>query len=392
MLVTVSEPTNSNHSTINSGINMTSNNIYTILSSKPHNIHYLNRYIKFIDGCRLKNSSYSEYTEEHHICPKAKDLFPEYKSFRDFPYNKIRLTTHQHIIAHIILWKVYGGSQAQALDYFVNKQNSKTNSTSKRFIPTSIFIRYAARIREESRIMSLGMATYKDSNGTKYYLHKDDSTIQELNLVGNNAGLTMTDESKELMARSKDHCRTIKLYLLDQIISVKLLSDEYTELLNQGWHNPKSPEDYEYIRLQGNGKQSTKMKGKFTYYYPDGITKYGYISTSDPVIQELGLIVPYTENKQKQNVKRSKLAAEVNTGSSFYNNGSIMKKFKKDPGGEWIKGQLQRDRSAQTDASSKQRKDTVVYNDGITNFYIPKGDEPNPLWIKGMKPRVKQLL
>jgi len=143
---------------------------------------------------------------------------------------------------------------------------------------------------------------------------------------------------------------------------------------------------------ENNDIVSEKMKGKFTFYYPDGITKYGYISTSDPVIQELGLIVPYTENKQKQNVKRSKLAIEVNTGSSFYNNGSIMKKFKKDPGGEWIKGQLQRDRSAQTDASSKQRKDTVVYNDGITNFYIPKGDEPNPLWIKGMKPRVKQLL
>lgn len=164
-------------------------------------------------------------------------------------------------------------------------------------------------------------------------------------------------------------------------------------LLNkQHYHEKKRWKTDEYLSEETKTKISSKMKGKFTYYYPDGITKYGYISTSDPVIQELGLIVPYTENKQKQNVKRSKLAAEVNTGSSFYNNGSIMKKFKKDPGGEWIKGQLQRDRSAQTDASSKQRKDTVVYNDGITNFYIPKGDEPNSLWIKGMKPRVKQLL
>lgn len=378
---------------------MTSSNIYTILSSKSHNTHYLNRYLKFIDGCRLKNSNNKDwvYTEGHHICPKAKDLFPEYTNKKLFSWNIIDLTAHQHIIAHVILWKTFGGSQSRALECMLFNFNESTNDKlSYRKIPTKYIRLTLSKLREDASIQrSLdhsNMSTYKDSNGTKYYLHKDDSTIQELNLVGNNAGLTMTDESKELMARSKDHCRTIKLYLLDQIISVKLLSDEYTELLNQGWHNPKSPEDYEYIRLQGNGKQSTKMKGKFTYYYPDGITKYGYISTSDPVIQELGLIVPYTENKQKQNVKRSKLAAEVNTGSSFYNNGSIMKKFKKDPGGKWIKGQLQRDRSAQTDASSKQRKDTVVYNDGITNFYIPKGDEPNPLWIKGMKPRVKQLL
>lgn len=143
---------------------------------------------------------------------------------------------------------------------------------------------------------------------------------------------------------------------------------------------------------ENNDIVSEKMKGKFTFYYPDGVTKYGYISTSDPAIQDLGLIVPYTENKQKQNVARAKLAGEANTGTHFYNNGTEMKKFKQDPGGEWKIGQLPRDRSAQTAASTKQRKDTVIYNDGITNFYVPKGDEPNPSWKKGMKPRASKSL
>lgn len=43
-------------------------------------MHYLERYIKFIKWCTEanKNISASIYTEEHHIAPKAKDLFPEY--------------------------------------------------------------------------------------------------------------------------------------------------------------------------------------------------------------------------------------------------------------------------------------------------------------------------
>lgn len=177
---------------------------------------------------------------------------------------------------------------------------------------------------------------------------------------------------------------------------------DYEQLLiYEEWGNPlllnkqhgygKRTWRYEKRSDKNNEKVSVKMKGKFTFYYPDGVTKYGYISISDPVIQELGLIIPYTENKQKQNAARSKLAADANTGSHFYNNGTEMKKFKQDPGGDWVKGQLKRDRSAQTAACIEQRKDTTVYNDGITNFYVTKGDTPNPLWMKGMKPRVKNL-
>lgn len=33
------------------------NRIIEILKSKPHNSHHLNRYIKFIDGCKIKNEN-----------------------------------------------------------------------------------------------------------------------------------------------------------------------------------------------------------------------------------------------------------------------------------------------------------------------------------------------
>ena len=81
--------------------------IYSILSSKPHNPHYLNRYITFIEKCQQKNIGHEGYVERHHICPRAKDMFPEYEDFRLHPWNKAPLTPRQHFIAHLILWKAF---------------------------------------------------------------------------------------------------------------------------------------------------------------------------------------------------------------------------------------------------------------------------------------------
>ena len=82
--------------------------IYDILSSKPHNPHYLSRYIKFIENCQQKNVGHEGYVERHHICPRA--LFKEYIDFRDHPWNCAKLTARQHFIAHWILARLYGNS------------------------------------------------------------------------------------------------------------------------------------------------------------------------------------------------------------------------------------------------------------------------------------------
>ena len=86
--------------------------IYSILASKPHNPHYLKRYVDFIEGCQKVNENYIGYTEKHHICPKAKDLFPEYRSFKDHPWNCVVLTARQHFIAHLILCKCFYKSKS----------------------------------------------------------------------------------------------------------------------------------------------------------------------------------------------------------------------------------------------------------------------------------------
>lgn len=114
-----------------------------ILRSKPHNEKYLNRYIKFINWCakinegkiwKITRRNFSHIgLENHHICPAAKDLFPQYKNFKKYPWNKITLTSRQHFIAHWMLWKAYGKSQTLAFMYFTSnnkflKRNTKVTS------------------------------------------------------------------------------------------------------------------------------------------------------------------------------------------------------------------------------------------------------------------------
>lgn len=90
--------------------------IENLLSSKPHNPNYINRYIKYLELCVKRNEKVKPLvSEKHHICPKAESLFPEYTNFSKYPWNKILLSRRQHLFAHRILNKLYGGPMTISL-------------------------------------------------------------------------------------------------------------------------------------------------------------------------------------------------------------------------------------------------------------------------------------
>lgn len=89
-------------------------NIYTVLSSRSHSPHYLNRYIKFINALKGQTRINGQ-THLHHICPKSLDCFPQYKNLKQNPWNGVYLTYRQHALAHWMLYKMYGGSMSSAL-------------------------------------------------------------------------------------------------------------------------------------------------------------------------------------------------------------------------------------------------------------------------------------
>lgn len=89
---------------------MIAENIYSKCVSK----HYASRYVKFIQkynntGGKIK----------HHILPKAKDMWPEYENLEIHTWNECLLTHRQHYLAHWMLWKALGSSQARAF-WFMN--------------------------------------------------------------------------------------------------------------------------------------------------------------------------------------------------------------------------------------------------------------------------------
>lgn len=138
---------------------MSNDEIYAVLASKPHNPHYLKRYFKFILSCKIIGV---EYSEIHHICPKAKDLFPEYKILKYNKWNAKRLTARQHFIAHLILSEVYGGSQSHAF-LLMSRTLIKKCKDVKIKLRLSRFYEKARKIFSKNRI---GKACYKNKEGS----------------------------------------------------------------------------------------------------------------------------------------------------------------------------------------------------------------------------------
>lgn len=128
-----------------------------ILASRPHNPHYLTKYINFIIRCQKQNETYNGYTEKHHICPKADDMFPEFTSFSDNPWNCAILTTRQHYIAHLMLYKMYN------------------NYTSK--------VSYIAMNNPKYKIRAQGNMTVKDTTGNTFNVSNKDPRFLSGELV-----------------------------------------------------------------------------------------------------------------------------------------------------------------------------------------------------------------
>lgn len=74
-------------------------NFIEIFNTKTVSAHFLQRYLSFIQDCRVEEG---EYTEKHHILPKS--IFPAYRSTIG---NIAILTARQHFIAHLMLSRVF---------------------------------------------------------------------------------------------------------------------------------------------------------------------------------------------------------------------------------------------------------------------------------------------
>lgn len=248
---------------------MSSTDIYSILSSKPHNPHYLNRYWKFIQSFN-NQTKIKGITENHHICPKSADLFPEYKSLKDNLWNSIHLTKRQHFIAHYLLSKSYGGRQIYAFWAMCNTQ-SPTDDRSRTYkISSKIYEQSKNIFIEKSYKDRTGKATYVDNIGNKITCSTKDPRVISGELISVSFGRKYKPRSKESKNRTSialkkakhNPNKKVSLYKLDIKLEVLMYTEEFEEMIKDGWSRKCTPEYRTKISMHINKNMSIESRKK----------------------------------------------------------------------------------------------------------------------------------
>ena len=237
-----------------------------------------------------------------------------------------------------------------------------------------------------------GFSTYKDSNGTKHFLHRDDPKIKELNLVGNNAGLIMAEDSRERMRIAKDAYRKITLHFMTYERTLYITDPEFAILIDYGWTPYTQQERHEESKLTRLTAQRKATQGKFQFSLPDG-TFYGFLDIDDPKINELSLIKPIRSEKQ---IAQAQAQARANASNKEMQmrKGKTMstRKWFHDPVNGVNRRLLEcpigwKDGRAESSESNKGKE---TWNDGIRNYMIRDRSEVQSNWTRGMAPRNSQ--
>lgn len=187
-----------------------------VLASRVHNPHYLTKYINFITRCQNKNESYNGYTERHHICPKSEDMFPEFASFTEFPWNCAILTPRQHYIAHLMLYKIYNNYTSQAAYQAMKSTKYKTRTQGNMTVKDALGNTFNTS-NKDPRFLSgelthicKGKVSVKDAVGNTFQVDKNDSRYLSEELVFICTGIPSVNR-----LLSSDQVKEIKLAMVN---------------------------------------------------------------------------------------------------------------------------------------------------------------------------------
>ena len=239
-------------------------NILAILQSKPHNSHYLNRYYKFIQLCQQQNVTID--VEAHHICPKAKDLFPEYANGSIHSWNIVGLTYRQHLLAHWMLCKAYQGSQVYA---FVGMCQQRSKRGNIRLKSSRAYEAAKNQANKMLKQQNKGFAIYVDKQGNKVRCQTTEPRV----LLGE---LTSTSKGRKYKTRDKASRNRTSVALtgmklgpmpIEKRIARRIRNDHDTL-----YFDPATQDFIEldplfappgFIKVFGEGKQVWGKKGKY---------------------------------------------------------------------------------------------------------------------------------
>lgn len=103
--------------------------LYQYFPKEKNELHF-NRYNKFIVSRKNRQLEEGSYTESHHIVPKS---FIDEQVKNKEEDNLIILTAREHYIAHLMLWKAFGGKMAQAFFMMTSFSRYESKLTSRKY-------------------------------------------------------------------------------------------------------------------------------------------------------------------------------------------------------------------------------------------------------------------
>jgi hypothetical protein len=175
---------------------------------EPNKIHLI-RYQKFIDSRKQRIIPENIYIEKHHIIPRS-------MGGNDLEENLIDLTAREHFIAHLILWKVYGGSMVTAF-YFMQHKGTNTckhgckltsrqfqllkenNSKQKLGVNNPMYGKNPCSFMTEETIIARNRKISESKLGSKNPMSNPDSIKKmKQSKLGKDSHASMTKEQKQL--------------------------------------------------------------------------------------------------------------------------------------------------------------------------------------------------
>lgn len=253
---------------------LTAELIYELVNNKHLTIHshYFNRYIKFYFLFKeLNSNNFDADLINHHFLPKAKDAFPEYTSFTDYPWNKLRLTRRQHIFAHLLLYKSFPELKSQI--YALNQLKGLIDN---RLSPKLLKV-LKSNLRD---CLAEDVSTKRLKRKTKPVYNKFSGEYYRIPI------------DQELLA-----CESIKNKPIPSKPEyIQKYHDPVTNI--EYWVDIRYPIDKNLVKgrtpkfkaaVKGKSKGNVSNLNKFKYYHPETLKEY-HLYKTDIRISELNLV------------------------------------------------------------------------------------------------------
>lgn len=217
------------------------------LYSLDHNIHFLNRYIKFIRTLYNRYNKKPKGFHAHHILPAS--VFPQYKSFKENSWNRIYLSAEEHYVAHWLLHKALPSNPKMTHAFFQMCINPKTNNrmTSKTY----------AKIKDEHAALLKDTVPIRDLDaGVNLRVNRED-----LHLYNYVTCAKFYETPELLKARSEKNKNTFTVYNIISEIYHRISASEFDESIHIPTGKMRSQES--------KAKTSVALSDRIFYFNPE---------------------------------------------------------------------------------------------------------------------------